>query len=246
MGDASPDGPSAIMCREVLSRYPQFSRLLSVEYRLCQGPPLPQENPFPTALIDGVTAYNYLVNTLGFVPRNILIMGDSAGALTAFDLGRYIATAALPALPCPGGLFLQSPQTDWGPSHTHSESSMLRNRSSDWIDDFECGYCFNAIRGALPASDASQNAWISPASLDLPVQVGLFTGMPPTLILAGDAEIAFDAMVTVRDRMQADGVEVEFIVVPDAPHIFLSVPFHKQELDKAYKMMAPWMDKHFA
>lgn len=235
------------MCRDVLSHYPQFSRLLSVEYRLSQGAPLPPQNPFPAALIDGVTAYNYLINTLGFAPNNILVMGDSAGATTALQLVRYIVTAALPALPPPGGLFLQSPMMDWGPSHTHSESSMLRNGASDWIDGFESGYCVDAIRGAIPASEAAaQNPWISPASHDLPVMGGLFKGMPPTLILAGDAETAFDAMVTVGDRFRADGVEVEFIAMPDATHVILSLPYHAQELEKAYEMMAPWMDAHFA
>ena len=49
---------SAPIC-DILSHFPKFSRLLNVEYRLSQDHPFAIQNPFPAALIDAVTAYNY-------------------------------------------------------------------------------------------------------------------------------------------------------------------------------------------
>ena len=114
MGDASPSGLSAPMMKDMLSHYPQFKRLLNVEYRLASGAPWRIENPFPSALIDAITAYNYLVNELHFSPQNILVIGESAGGTLGLQLARYTVESNLPSLPPFGGLLMVSPTMDWG------------------------------------------------------------------------------------------------------------------------------------
>ena len=69
IGDASPKGVNGLLPAEMAQYLPGFSRVLNVEYRLSQGPPLRIENPFPAALMDATTAYAYLVRDLGFKPQ---------------------------------------------------------------------------------------------------------------------------------------------------------------------------------
>lgn len=59
----------------LLDCHPSFKRSFAVEYRLTRR----EENPFPTALLDALTGYVYLVNVVGFSPNNIVVYGDSAG-----------------------------------------------------------------------------------------------------------------------------------------------------------------------
>lgn len=231
----------------MLARFPQFSRALNVEYRLCQGPPFPIENPFPAALIDAVHAYNYLVNEVGFKPANILVMGDSAGAILAHQLVRYVAGAGLPGLGVPGGLFLASPSMDWGDSHRGPGSSFQRNTKTDWVHAFNAGYGTAALLGRLPPSEANENAWISPASRKLPRKEGLWTGFPDTLFFAGDSEMTLDAMKTASERLAQDNGEekVEFILQKDATHVIFALPWHEREKEEAFKLITPWIDRHF-
>lgn len=243
---ASPSSGSYAICQDMPSHFPQFSRALNVEYRLSLGPPQTYENPFPAALIDALTAYNYLLDTLHFAPENILVTGDSAGGTIALQLVRFIAhTQPNAPLPMPCGLFLLSPTTDWGGSHTLPESSMVRSQPSDWIDGFTSGYSTRALLGRLPKSHAWDDAWISPASRDLPSTEGLFEGFPPTFMLAGGAEMSLDQIRTTYERMKGDGVEVELTVYPDATHVLLGMPWHEEEKEGGYKVMQPWVEKYF-
>lgn len=230
----------------MLSRFPQFSRALNVEYRLSQGPPLPQENPFPAALIDMITAYDYLINGLGFAPHNIFITGDSCGGNLAFQLARYILRAKPPTLALPRAFFLVSPSPDWGGSHMLPHSSMAYNQPTDYIDGFTSGYATRALLGNLPFSHAFEDPWISPASLEIVKKGDIFAGYPPTLMLAGDAELFLDSVKTARDRMVADGVDVELVIVPDGTHCMIALPFHDREKAETYDMVAPWVRKHFS
>jgi len=76
---------------------------ISIDYRLIP------DNPFPAALLDGVAAYQYLVENLGVSPSQIIIGGDSAGGHLAATV-----TLALQRLgaPQPAGLVLFSPWLD--------------------------------------------------------------------------------------------------------------------------------------
>lgn len=47
-------------------------------------------NPFPAALQDALSSYLWLLNTLGVPPRQVVLAGDSAGAVLATTLLRYL------------------------------------------------------------------------------------------------------------------------------------------------------------
>lgn len=244
IGDASPKGVNGLLPAEMAQYLPGFSRVLSVEYRLSQGPPLRIENPFPAALMDATAAYAYLVRDLGFKPANILLAGESAGGNLAVALARFLVGTrdALPAaLAPPGGLFLMSPTGDW--STSHSAGSMQRNAGVDWVRGFVEGYCSGALCGHLGRGEADTNAWISPASRNLPVVEGLFKGLPRTLIQVGGAEMMLDQVRTLKDRMKKDMGEhmVEYVEVKDGTHILLALPWYEEEKTMVYKQVREWV-----
>lgn len=248
MGDASPIGVSAPMMKDMLAQWPQFRRLLNVEYRLASGAPWRTENPFPAALIDAIAAYNYLINELHFRPENVMVIGESAGGTLGLQLVRYAAQARLPQLPTPGGLLLLSPSMDWGRTfETGPESSWYRNADSDWVGPFTAGYAGAALLGHLPAEEAQHNAWISPASTKLGSTDGIFEGFPPTLVFAGGGEMTYDAMRLAYNRIRADIGEEKtaFVELPDATHIILNLPLHNKEKEEAYQKMTPFVNAHF-
>ena len=69
-----------------------ITRILSVDYRVsAMGSPgnANTKNPYPSALLDALAGYSYLIKTLGFTSQNITIAGDSAGGNLALALARY-------------------------------------------------------------------------------------------------------------------------------------------------------------
>ena len=87
--------------------------LFSVEYRLSSTHPLPEENPFPAALLDALAGYVHLVDVMGYDPANVIVAGDSAGGNIALALARYLveirgrrAEAGVALLPAPPGHLL--------------------------------------------------------------------------------------------------------------------------------------------
>jgi acetyl esterase/lipase len=235
------------MYNDLLHELPQFSRLLALEYRLSDGPPLAIKNPVPAAIIDAVMGYNYLVNELGFKPSNILVLGDSAGGTLTTQFTKYTVVSGVSSLPPPGGILLLSPSMDWGETHTHSESTMLRHRPTDWILAFNQGYCSRAMLGHLPWSEAQTNWWFSPASLALHEKKGTFNGFPATMFLVGGAEMTLDGMRTSYERMRQDvGDEnVTWVEIEDATHVILALPWHETEKEEAYRAVRRWTDTIF-
>ena len=91
---------------------------------------------FPTALVDAIAGYDYLVNDVGYIPESIIIEGDSAGANLALALTRYLLENKLSNIPPPGGLVLVCPWTDLGLSHIKPGSSALLTRHGNFFRQF--------------------------------------------------------------------------------------------------------------
>lgn len=108
-----PDGFTSAVLRGFLEHYSTIARTLSVEYRLiCPGADV--VHPFPTALLDALAGYRYLVD-FGFKEEDIVLCRDLAGGNFALTLTRYVVdnqgkAGKLPR--APGILVLFSSWTD--------------------------------------------------------------------------------------------------------------------------------------
>ena len=222
-------------------------RAFCLEYRIAQSSPYTPANHFPTPLVDALSGYHYLVKTLSFEPRNIIVCGDSSGGHLAVTLTRYLTVCTFPTLPKPGSLLAFSPTLDWGNTHLGTPAStMFANGESDFVRDVLMnGYSAASIRGVTvpDASELATNAWLSPASLELAQPTGLFAGFPPTCVIAGAAEQTVDGMRTFRDRLVrdcGDGV-ITYLEYPDAFHDFVMFAWAEPERSHALADIKDWL-----
>ena len=161
MGSTRPGSFHDTLLLSILKRAqrlspPPLGRVLNVEYRLTRAVPIAPAsiNAFPAALLDGVAVVHYLVFSLGFHPRDIILSGDSAGGNVALGVTRYLRDAPMPdpmngkestrkmiyetvKSLLPGGMVLFSPWCDIASTHIPERSgpncSFVRNAATDLV-----------------------------------------------------------------------------------------------------------------
>jgi monoterpene epsilon-lactone hydrolase len=180
-------------------------RTLAIAYRLAP------ESPFPAALDDALTAWQFL-RRQGIAAEHIAIGGDSAGgALSlAVALKLHEANGELPAC-----LWLVSPWTDL----TMSGSTLV---TKDGIDPLiHKSYLCELADAYLGATGDRADPHVSPLFADL-------TGMPPMLIQVGSAETLLDD--AVRLAAAAGAVDVP-VTLEIWPHMFHAWPLWNARLE---------------
>ena len=241
---AHPQGTMNRIQKELLrnSSSPLLRRTFAAEYRL-SSPGEPGKDsvfPFPTALIDALAGYLYLIG-LGFSEESIIIVGDSAGANLALALTRYLLSnkERQPKLPeIPSALVLLSPWTDVGDTFIDEpgpSSSLTINAERDWAAPLNAGAirtCAEAFIGGRPEHIelAFRNPYISPGN---PILLGLtpetptrtisFKGFPKMFIDNAGLETLYDQILRFREVVVEDlGTEmVLYNEVDGAPHDYL-------------------------
>jgi acetyl esterase/lipase len=249
---------------DLLHSLPTIQRELALEYRLSAAKPFVPAAPFPAALVDALAGYVYLVDTLGFEPKNILIVGDSAGGNLALALVRYLIehrssnllaqenrSQSLP--PPPGQMLLLSPWCDLTASNDPPITPGKPRSYSDYLTPHESRfsrYARAAFLGPvqLRARGAELNPYISPASRHQ--DEVRFVGFPRTMIVAGEAERLRGQIETLVERMVKDlgregeeGGSVTYYVAAGAPHDFLVFPFLQPEGRDTLRAIAEWFSK---
>ena len=167
----------------------------------CGAYRLAPENPYPAALEDALTAYDYLLKK-GYAPQQILLCGESAGGglicalcLKLKQLGRE--------LPC--GLIAISPWVDL----TGSGKSYEFNRDNDPSLTEELLQFYARCYTQDPTDPLC-----SPLLGDL-------TGFPPTLIFAGGDEILLDDARGLHERLKKAGSKSRLIIAPGRWHAYV-------------------------
>ena len=172
------------------------ARVVLPDYRLAP------ESSFPGAVDDATATYRWLLNS-GTPASGVILSGDSAG-------GGLVA-ATLLALrdagdPLPAGGVMISPWTDLA----LTGESMESNDASDPLvkKDLLVMMADMYLAGGDPRMPLASPLY------------GDYHGVPPLLIIAGDAETLRDDAVRVAERAWAADVDVTLDVVPDQLHIF--------------------------
>ena len=230
----------------LLAESKSISRILAVDYRLSAAPPDAPQNPFPAALLDSIAAYRYLIHDLGFDPRNITVIGDSAGGNLALALVRHLVESRLPDLPLPERSVIVSAWLDiFEARKVQSASSHNTNNGSD-ILGMSVEYACSAYLGQLEKDEADAggrtNRYVAPGSVPDELAKGSYVGFPRTYVAAGDAEYIFTDSEVLADRMKADGVEVHRDFAKDAIHDYMIFPWFEPERTKGIKRLASWLD----
>ena len=181
------------------------TRVLILDYRLAP------EHPFPAALEDSISAYEWLINSEGYNPKNLIIAGDSAGG------GLNIATLVKlrdQGVPLPAAGVCLSPWTDLALT---GESIKLKRHEDPFVSPD--GLMFDA-KLYLGKTDP-KNPFASPLYAN-------FKGLPPLCIQFGSAEVLLDDASRLAKRAEEAGVEVQLDIWEDMIHVF-----------QAFAVMAP-------
>lgn len=173
--------------RAIVSKFTKYTGVTALlfEYRLAP------ENPFPAALDDSVKVYQWLLS-LGFLPENIVIAGESAGGglclatLLALKERKVVLPAAAVAI---------SPWTDLTCS---SDSYKTKNKVSPAPLDSWLVFSKHYI-----GNNNADLSLISPLFGDL-------EGLPPIFINAGVDDELFEDGEKFSLKARKAGVEVTF------------------------------------
>jgi acetyl esterase/lipase len=195
--------------RAIISKFAKNTDItcLVYEYRLAP------EHPFPAALEDSVTVYQWLLNT-GFKPENIIIAGESAGG------GLCLATLlALKErnIQLPKAAVSISPWTDLTCS---GDSYSTKNKMS--LAPMNSWFVFG-------------NHYAGSSRKDMPLISPLFgdlKGLPPILINSGTDDELYDDGERFYFKAKEAGVEIIFRKGERMVHCYpLLAPFFPEATD---------------
>lgn len=186
-----------------LSLYTGLS-VFSFEYRLSP------ENPYPAAIEDALSVWDYLMRK-GYGAREIILAGDSAGGNLALELCLKLkgADRFLPA-----GVVLMSPWTDMTMSGASYEECLA-------IDPMLTPEYIEACKRAYaPENEDFSTPEFSPV-------FGDFKGFPPVLVQVGTNEILRSDSELLIEKLTECGVFAELEVYEDSWHVFQQLPLKR-------------------
>ena len=169
-------------------------RCLSIDYRLAP------EHPFPAAIDDTYTAYNWLLKE-GINPKKIIVSGQSAGGGLCLALLLKIKANNGPQ---PRGAVALSPWTDL----SQSGKTMITNEDIDPVISKE--YLDRMAKLYL-----CQTPSISPLASPL---YGDLSELPNILVQVGSAETMLDDSKRFVEKAKAAKVDIEIEVWKDMFH----------------------------
>ena len=193
--------------------------VLTPDYRVAP------EHPYPAALEDAVSAYQWLLDQ-GWFAEDIIVAGDSAGGGLAMALCHYLKDHGM-QLPC--GIVAMSPWTD------------LMASGESYDTNYERDPLFGNTRDSLiynkdyVGDHDPMDAYISPL-------YGDFRGFPPMLIQVGSYEMLLSDSVSVASKARHQGVKVRLSIYDGMFHIFQMAAKMLPESRKAWAEIGKFID----
>ncbi len=182
--------------RDMIARLAHVTqaRCLAPDYRMAP------EHPFPAPIEDGQRAYRQILKEVP--PERLIVAGDSAGGNMTLE----VALGAIKeGLPNAAALVLLSPWVDL----TLSGQSIQEHARWCYLDhDTLTIYSQHYLQGADPNTPQA-----SPLQADL-------KGLPPTMLLTGDAEAFHSEDLALAKRLEDAGVETKLLVGPGMIHVW--------------------------
>jgi acetyl esterase/lipase len=170
-------------------------KMLLFNYRLAP------EHPFPAAVEDCITAYNWLLSE-GYKSSDIVVMGESAGG--TLTLSTLIALRDK-GIELPKAAVSISPATDL----TCQADSFRTNAKKD-IAPFGS---WTIWTGWYIGNNDPHDPWLSPLMADL-------AGLPPIMIQVGTNEIHLDDSRNFAEKAKESGVAVTLRIWDGMIHAF--------------------------
>ncbi len=171
-------------------------RTLAVDYRLAP------EHPFPAAVDDAVTAYQWLIDS-GTPPERIFFAGDSAGGGLAVAMMLRCKSRNVPLT---RAAVLFSPFADMGTTG----QSIVDNVTRDIL----------VTEGMAPGMAQGYLAGADPLSPEASPIYGDLTGLPPILIQVSSYEVLLDDSLRLQRAAILADVKVHLRAYQELPHVW--------------------------
>ncbi|KAI8641308.1 alpha/beta hydrolase fold-domain-containing protein [Parasitella parasitica] len=186
-------------------------RVLAVNYRLAP------ETKFPGALYDVVQSFFYLIDPKEkhrLDPKNVIVMGDSAGGGLCLAMMLYLRDHGLPQ---PEGAVLISPWVDLTFSYPSWKDASLY----DYLPSNPAELtAMNPAHLYLDDPNLVRNPYVSPIFADN------FRNMPPMLIQSGGCESLRDEISDLTTKIKnSKSTMVYHEIYEDMVHVFQAFPF---------------------
>jgi epsilon-lactone hydrolase len=184
--------------RDLIARVALAARAdtLAIEYR--RAP----EHPFPAGLDDLVASYKWLIDSAGYKPSKVTLVGDSAGA--GLLLGAALTIRDTEGLALPGALACMSAWVDLTCTSTSLASVVDPSMQAPYV---------KLMAQAYLAGQDPNHPIASPLYADA-------SGLPPVLLQAGAAEALRDDSEQLAARLEAAGVDVTLELWDEMFHVF--------------------------
>ena len=188
---------------------------------------LAPERPFPAALDDSVSAYQWLLETKKYLPKQIIFFGESAGG--GLVLATLIKLREL-NFEMPSTAVCLSPWVDLA----GTGESMVTKADIDPILSIEE---MNFLVKQYVGEYNLHNPLISPLYADL-------HGLPPLFIQVGTSEMILDDSLRIAQKAEDASVKVTLDVWEEMPHVFALFFQYAPESRKAIERICEYITKH--
>lgn len=223
--------------RQLTSRLAKLTkgRCLSVRYRLAP------QHPFPSQLVDALSAYLYLISPPPGAyhepvqPKNIILAGESAGGNLCLALLQLLLTMQRSnqtikfhgkdiAIELPAGVAVNSPWCDI----SRSMPSIHNNAHFDYLapPGSNGGPATEMVADTIwPSSPPRAEMFCEASSLMHPIvsplaaPSQLWEGSPPVFMCVGNEGLEDEVTIVARRMVQA-GVKLDFVGYDGMPHCF--------------------------
>jgi len=193
-------------------------KVLAVAYSLAP------EKPFPSAVDDCVAAYEHLL-TLGYLPKEIMLCGESAGGGLCYSLCLKLREIGREM---PAGIITVSPWTDLLSSGASYQANKRKDPSMTLsrLKRFSDAYIYGEDtkdgdkRFRSTDDDAKRDRTLKSDPLVSPIYADL-TGMPPSICFVGESEIMLDDAMGMHRRLTDCGCESSVYVSKGKWHGYL-------------------------
>ena len=226
-------------CVHLPRSYRQFARRLAEAFGATVYLPayrLAPEHRYPSATDDCLAVYKALVDIEGHDPRQLGLMGDSAGGNLALVT---LQRARDERLPMPSCAILLSPCTDLGRVHEggdgDGDGSAVPRRNAEADPMIPVSALRLVVDQYVDAADRA-HPHASPLR-------GKFKGLPPLKILAGSTEVLLDDAIDAARACRAAGVDVDLQIWEQMLHVFPLIGF-LPEGRLALAQMVEFFERH--
>lgn len=195
------------------------ARALIIDYRLAP------ENPFPAAIEDAITAYQWLISN-GYNSNHIVVAGDSCGGGMAISI---LISQRDANEPLPAAAVCLSPWLDLA----CTGESWKGNADKDLMNDL--GSNLESARYYLGETDP-KTPLASPLYADLKC-------LPPILVQVGSDEIILSDSTSFAEKAQAAGIDIQLEVWEGMQHEWHFAANFMPEAQQAVDQIGEFINK---